>query len=109
MIPWCTRSGGAAEWYTRTCRDFGRELPPHRTSAAALIPLVRNALVFDDGDTLALTLGAREGWWHGGRVLGAPTRWGTIHLFFARRGQTVEWRWTPVPVWTALTLPPGTR
>ena len=109
MLQWRSASGGAAELFSRSSRDFGRDLPPHATSAAALICLVRNALVFDDGDTLALTLGAREGWWRGGRVKGAPTRWGIVDLAFSRRGEAVEWRWTPVPVWTALTLPPGTR
>ena len=109
MLHWRSASGGAAELFSRSSRDFGRDLPPHATSAAALISLVRNALVFDDGDTLALTLGAREGWWRGGRVKGAPTRWGIVDLAFSRRGEAVEWRWTPVPVWTALTLPPGTR
>ena len=32
-----------------------------------------------------------------------------MDLEFRRQGDTAEWRWSAVPVWTALTLPPGTR
>src|SRR5262249_9586986 len=77
------------------------------TSAAALIALTRNALIYDDGDTLALTLGARERWWRGAKVAGAPTRWGAIDLEFRDQGEVASWRWSAVPVWTSLTLPPG--
>jgi len=107
LLHWRNASGAAAELFSRA-GDFGRNLPPHPTSAAALVALVRNALLFDDGDTLALTLGARERWWRGTRVTRAPTRWGLIDLEFHRDGDAASWRWTPVPVWTALTLPPGT-
>ena len=51
---------------------------------------------------------ARAWWAHGGEVRGAPTRWGTVSVSFRRRGDEAEWRWTPMPVTTALTLPPGT-
>src|SRR5205085_11598883 len=71
--------------------------------------LVRNSVVDDDGDRLALTQGARDRWWQGARVDGAPTRWGTLAIAFERTPTAATWRWTPVPVWTALTLPPGTR
>jgi hypothetical protein len=109
MLRWRTASGGAGELFNRLTRDFGDNLPPHATAAAALLTLIRNTLVFDDGDTLELTLGARARWWRGARVSGAPTRWGSIELEFRRAGDTAEWRWTPVPVWTALHLPPATR
>ena len=106
---WRTASGGAAECFVGSTREFGRNFPPHVTAAAALLSLVRNALVFDDGDTLALSLGARTSWWAGTTVRGAPTRWGLLDLRFARARDVATWRWSPVPVWTLLTLPPGTR
>jgi len=109
MVHWRTASGGAAELFVGSTRDFGKNFPPHATAAAALLALVRNALVFDDGDTLMLALGARSSWWTGTAVRGAPTRWGTIDLRFAREGNTASWTWTPVPVWSLLTLPPDTR
>lgn len=109
MLRFRTASGGAAELFNRGTRDFGDNLPPHATGAAALVTLIRNAIVFDDGDTLELTLGARARWWQGARVSRAPTRWGTLEIEFRRAGDSAEWRWTPVPVWTALHLPPGVR
>jgi hypothetical protein len=108
LLRWRTASGGAGEMFTRE-GEFGANLPPHTTSAAALITLVRNSLVFDDDDTLRLTLGARGSWWNGSRLERAPTRWGRLEIGFRRRGDVAEWRWTPVSAWTALTLPPGTR
>lgn len=108
LMRWRTASGGACELFTRD-GEFGVNLPPHATSAAALITLLRNSLVFDDGDTLRLTLGARGPWWRGSRLLRAPTRWGLLDLEFRREGAGAEWRWTPVSAWTALTLPPGAR
>jgi hypothetical protein len=109
LLLWRDACGGAGEIFTRGAHDFGRNLPPHATAAAVLIDLARNALLFDDGDTLQLTLGARERWWSGGRVTRAPTRWGLVDLEFARNGSEASWRWTPVLAWTALTLPPGSR
>jgi len=106
MLYWRSASGGACEIMDRD-GGYGRNLPPHGTSAAALVTLVRNALVFDDGHTLMLTLGARARWWRDGRVRRAPTRWGMIDVAFRDAGDRAEWNWTPVPVWTALTLPPG--
>ena len=106
---WRTASGGAAECFVGSTRDFGRNFPPHSTAAAALVVLVRNALIFDDADTLALALGARGSWWSGTTVRGAPTRWGRLDLAFARAGAVATWQWTPVPVWALLTLPPDTR
>lgn len=109
LLHWRSASGGGAELFSRSSRDFGPNLPPHGTSAAALASLLRDALVFDDGDTLRLTLGARERWWAGASLERAPTRWGLLDLAFRRRGDVAEWRWSGVPVWTGLTLPPGTR
>lgn len=108
LLHWRSASGAGAELFSRG-GDFGLNLPPHPTSAAALAALVRNCLIYDDGDTLELTLGARGRWWRGSHVRRAPTRWGLVDLEFRRRGSTAEWRWSPVPVWTALTLPPRTR
>ena len=106
LLHWRNASGAAAELFSRT-GAFGRNLPPHPTSAAALVALTRNALIFDDGDTLQLTLGARDRWWTGSRITHAPTRWGSIDLLFVRDAGSARWHWSPVPVWTALTLPPG--
>ena len=108
LLHWRTASGGAGELFTRD-GDYGVNLPPHATSAAALVTLVRNSLVYDEGDTLRLTLGARSAWWRGARVDRAPTRWGTLDLEFRRENAAAVWKWSPVPVWTALTLPPGTH
>jgi hypothetical protein len=109
MLDWRTASGGACELFSRSSKGYGRNPPPHGTSAAALISVVRNALVFDDGDTLRLTMGARPAWWRAGRVRRAPTRFGTLDVEFERKGEEATWSWTPVEVWTALTLPPGSR
>jgi hypothetical protein len=109
LLRWRTASGGGAELFSRSSRDFGANLPPHGTTAAALASLVRDALVFDEGDTLRLTLGARRRWWSGAALEGAPTRWGLLDLHFRRHGDVAEWRWSGVPVWTELTLPSGTR
>jgi hypothetical protein len=106
LLHWRNASGAGAELFSRS-GAFGRNLPPHPTSAAALVALVRNALIFDDGDTLQLTLGARDRWWGGSKVSHAPTRWGSIDLVFLRDAGSARWHWSPVPVWTALTLPPG--
>ena len=108
LLHWRTASGTSCELFS-PAGDFGRNLPPHATAAAALVALVRNMLVYDDADTLRLTLGARERWWRGAHVGRAPTWWGPLDVAFGRDGDTAWWRWTGVPVWTALTLPPGTR
>jgi hypothetical protein len=108
MLHWRSASGGAAELFSGETRDFGRNPPPHSTSAAALLLVIRNALVHDEDDTLRLTLGARAGWWAGSRVRRLPTRWGVIDLEFEHREEEARWRWTAVPVPTELCLPPGT-
>jgi hypothetical protein len=108
MLHWRTASGGAGEVFSRA-GGYGGNLPPHPTSAAALVSLVRDALIEDGSDTLRLTLGARPAWWRGAKVSRAPTRWGALDLRFVASDSTAEWRWSPVPAWTALTLPPGCR
>lgn len=107
MLHWRTASGGFAELFSRTSRDFGRNLPPHATGAAALIDVVRNMLICDAGDTLRLTLGGRDAWWRDGAMRGAVTRWGTLDLAFHRTPTGAAWHWSRVPVWTALTVPRG--
>lgn len=110
LLHWRNASGGACELFDRERGDYGTNLPPHATSAAALLQLVRNMLVYDDGDSLQLTLGARERWWrHGGCIRRAPTRWGRVSVAFAASDRWAHWSWTPVAAWTALTLPPGFR
>lgn len=108
MLRWRTASGGAGELFSRA-GGVGLNLPPHGTSAAALVTFVRHALIEDGGDTLRLTLGARETWWRGARVRRAPTRWGVVDLAFSRTSGEARWEWSPVAVPTRLTLPPGTR
>jgi hypothetical protein len=107
LLHWRNASGTGAELFTRD-GDFGFNVPPHPTSAAALLTLTRNTLVFDDTDHLILTAGARATWWRHGRARDFPTRWGMLDLEFRQHQGRAEWRWTPVPVWTELTLPPGT-
>jgi hypothetical protein len=108
LLHWRDATGAGAEIFSRSTRDFGANLPPHPTSAAALLTLVRDAIVFDDGDTLELTLGAPKRWWRNGRIERAPTRWGTIDVTFAEAGNHAHWTWTRVPVWTELRVSPGT-
>jgi hypothetical protein len=107
MLRWRSASGTAGEIFSRSSGGYGANLTPHPTSAAALVTLVRNALIEDHGDTLRLTLGARDRWWRDARIEGAPTRFGTINLAFSADDTRARWTWTRVPVWTALTLPPG--
>jgi len=103
---WRSASGASAARFTRS-GDYGAALPPDPAAAAALLTLARNMAACSDGDTLMLTMGARDGWWRGSRVRGLPTRWGTIDVRFRHKDGVVEWDWTPVPVWTRLTLPRG--
>ena len=107
LIRWRTASGGSPEMFSLRKRDFGNNLPPHATAAAAIVTLIRNCLIYDDDDTLRLTLGVRKSWWAGASVRRAPTRWGYINLKFHRKRQFAEWTWSPVPVPTAVSLPVG--
>ncbi|MEO5988587.1 MAG: hypothetical protein ABIU54_05395 [Candidatus Eisenbacteria bacterium] len=108
LLHWRSASGAGCELFTMA-GDPGDDLPPHPGSAAALVAQVRNSLVFDDGDTLRLALGARDAWWKGGRVQGLPTRFGTIDLALNSTDAAVEAAWTPVSVWSELALPRGRR
>ena len=103
-----TGTGGLPELFSWSTHGFGGNLPPHATAAAALLVVLRQGLVFDAlGDTLRLTLGALGEWWHeGAKLERAPTRWGVVDLSFRLDGTRASWTWTPVPVWTELTLPP---
>jgi len=103
-----TGTGGLPELFSWSTHGFGGNLPPHATAAAALLVLLRQGLAFDAlGDTLRLTLGTLGEWWQAGASLErAPTRWGVVDLAFHLDGARASWRWTPVPVWTELTLPP---
>ena len=108
LMAWRSASGGIAEYFSRSTRDWGRNAPPHLTSAAALVSMLRDCVVYDEDDTLRLTMGARSRWWRGASVTNAPTRWGVADIRFERRDDVAHWQWRKVPVWTALTLPPGT-
>jgi hypothetical protein len=107
LLKWRDATGAGAELFSGASRDYGANLPPHPTSAAALVALVRDMIVYDDGDTLQLTLGPRASWWRGARLRGAPTRWGVIDVGFRASATSAEWTWSAAPVWTALTLPAG--
>lgn len=111
MLSWRTATGGAPELFSASSRSFGGNLPPHAASAAAFLVLLRQGLVFDGiGDTLRLTTGTRSEWWtNGGACSGFATRWGPVDLSFKSTGDKAEWTWSPVPVWTELTLPPRSR
>ena len=109
LATWRTASGGAPEVFTSDSLTFGLNFPPHATTAAAVVSLIRNMLVFDDRDTLMLTLGTPLKWWSHSSVRRAPTRWGRISLEFQMRRDTFRWHWTPVPVPTLLRLPSGFR
>jgi hypothetical protein len=108
MTRWLSACGGAAEYFSRE-GDFAANYPHHATGAATYATLVRHCLIFDESDTLRLGLGARSRWWKSGSVRRAPTRWGLLDLSLRSGEGVAEWQWTPVPVWTALTLPPGTK
>jgi hypothetical protein len=107
LVKWRTASGGSPELFDRATRDYGSSLPPHATAAAAIVTLIRNALVFDDDDSLWLTMGARVQWWRHGRVHKASTRWGDVDLSFYLKDHRASWEWTPVSVPTILTVPIG--
>ena len=104
-----TATGGMPEIFCSTTHGYGWNLPPHTAAAAALLTLIRQALVFDAlGDTLRLSLGTLPEWWVAGTNLKrAPTRWGVVDLSFRQEGDTARWDWTPVPVPVEVTLPPG--
>ena len=108
LLVWRSASGGIAEYFSRSSRDWGRNAPPHATSAATVVSMLRDCIVYDEDDTLRLTMGARPAWWKGASITGAPTRWGVTDIRFAQREDMAHWQWRKVPVWTALTLPPGT-
>lgn len=106
---WWRNACGAGNTMFAPAEDLATPPPPSLRSSAALLQLVRNSLIDDSGPRLCLTEGARPHWWHNARVDGAPTRWGTISLAFERTDERAHWRWTAVPVWTELVLPPGTQ
>lgn len=106
---WWRNACGAGNALFAPAADLATPPPPSLRSAAALLQLVRNSLIDDSGARLCLTEGARPRWWRDARVDGAPTRWGTISLAFERTDERAHWRWTAVPVWTELVLPPGTQ
>lgn len=108
LLVWRSASGGIAEYFSRSSRDWGRNAPPHATSAATVVSMLRDCIVYDEDDTLRLTMGARSAWWKGASITGAPTRWGVADIRFVQRDDMAHWQWRKVPVWTALTLPPGT-
>ena len=107
LMQWLDATGNGAEVVETATQSFGPDLPPHPTTTAALLMLIRNSVVYDDGDTLQLTLGPADAWWGDGRFTRAATRWGDIDVAFRRHEHDVAWTWSPVPVWTELNLPAG--
>jgi hypothetical protein len=92
-------------------RRIAENLAPHGWCAAELVALVRNMLVREDGDRIALLSALSPRWLGEGRrvaLTGAPTRLGpvSVELRSGARGGRLRWS-APVPVrWP---LPPGAR
>ncbi len=108
-IAWRTATGGGAEIYSDSLRDFGTNLAPHATSAAAVMSLLRKGLVLETDDTLRITTGTREAWWDSGfGIRSTPTRWGPMELSARRRGVDLRWEWTALNAPAQLSGPPGT-
>jgi len=107
-LAWRTATGGGAEIHSIAARDFGTNLPPHATSAAAVISLLRKGLVLETEDTLRITLGTRSAWWEAGFGLqSTPTRWGELDLRVRQQGDELHWELTALPVPMQFRGPPG--
>jgi hypothetical protein len=99
---------GFAETFSRRDGGFGANLPPHATTAARLVQLVRDMVVCDVRDSLELGLGAAEPWWNATRVTRAPTRFGTVDVALLRpAADLIEARWSPVSVPVRVRVPDG--
>jgi hypothetical protein len=99
---------GQAELFDRTDRNFGTNLPPHATAAAALVDLVRNMIVCDSRDTLELGLGGDAAWWRGARFERAATRFGVIDVALdSPAADRRRARWSPVAVPTRVRVSDG--
>lgn len=89
---------------------FGANLPPHTTSSATLVDLVRNLLVGDEADTLELAPGAPLAWWRGTRFERAATRFGAVTLRLDQPApDRLRARWSAVSVPTRVRVPDGAR
>jgi hypothetical protein len=100
---------GQAEVLSRA-GGFGDNLPPHATAAATLVDLLRNMIVSDGRDTLAIALGAPLAWWGGTRLGRAPTRFGFTDVSLGRPARDVlRVRLEPLPVAVRVRVPDGAR
>lgn len=99
---------GQAEAFHRN-GGFGTNLPPHATAAAVLVDLMRDLVVYDGRDTLDLALGMSLEDWRGTRLTGAPTRFGRADVAFAREGDLLVARVSPLGAPLRVRVPDGTR
>ncbi|HTR96752.1 MAG TPA: hypothetical protein VMH61_02525 [Candidatus Acidoferrales bacterium] len=99
---------GQSEIFSRRDGDFGRNLPPHATAAAAVVELTHARLAFELPDTLLLGAGLDAAGWAHASLTGAPTRFGTLSVAFARpaRGRFVV-RWSGVDAPVRVRVPAG--
>jgi hypothetical protein len=79
---------GQAEILSRRDGGFGVNLPPHSTAAAGVVSLVRDMLLCECRDTLAVALGGDASWWAGTRLERAPTHFGVTTLTLERPAPT---------------------
>jgi hypothetical protein len=100
---------GQAEALSRD-GGFGDNLPPHTTAAATLVDLLRNMLVYEEGDRLDIGLGAPLEWWRGTRLERAPTRYGTTSVRLERpEPDVLRVRLEPLPAAVRVRVPYGAR
>ncbi|OGF05548.1 MAG: hypothetical protein A2W00_10400 [Candidatus Eisenbacteria bacterium RBG_16_71_46] len=89
---------------------FGANMPPHSTAAAVIVDVLRNMVASDTRDTLELALGGAAEWWNGTRLLGAPTRFGTLDVTLERPADDVlRARFGTVRVPVRVRVPDGMR
>lgn len=87
---------------------FGRNLPPHGTSAADLADLLQSLLALDDGDTLVLAAGAPLSWWNGASLARTPTPYGLLDLSLAHpAADRLHARWGGANAPVRLRVPDG--
>ena len=101
---------GQAELFSRTDGGFGTNLPPHATASADLVDLVRNMLLSERNDTLAIAAGAPAAWWDGTRFMHAPTRFGMVTLTLERPAKDrLRAAWDSLGVTVSVRVPDGMR
>jgi hypothetical protein len=77
-----------AEGVDSATSDFAEGDMPHAWASAELVNLVRDMLLFEDGDLLVVGAGVPESW--AGKpfaIRHAPTRWGSVDLTVSAAGE----------------------